>query len=57
MLNIFYVLTLLDVLAKISWSSMIFWTSPWKSLQVGQAENWWMYINAISRPVSKQSAK
>lgn len=52
-----YLLALLDVLDKISWSSMIFWTSPWKSLQVGQAENWWVYINAISRPVSKQSVK
>lgn len=29
--------TLLDVLARTSWSSMIFCTSPWKSLQVGHA--------------------
>lgn len=30
--------TLADVLAKISCSSIIFCTSPWKSLQVGHAE-------------------
>ena len=31
-------ITLLDVLARTSCSSMIFCTSPWKSLQVGHAE-------------------
>ncbi len=31
-------ITLLEVFAKMSWSSMIFCTRPWKSLQVGQAK-------------------
>lgn len=31
-------ITLAEVLAKISCSSIIFCTSPWKSLQVGHAE-------------------
>lgn len=49
--------TLLDVLAKRSCSSMIFCTRPWKSLHVGQAESQKQTCHSTTRPGGAEGSK